>query len=305
MMDTLTFTDRNQYPTTATIGFFDGVHTGHRFLIQQVKREAAAHNEKSMIITFTNHPRLLLDPDCGLKQLTLVDERIKLLDDTNIDYTLLIDFNKQIASLTSTQFMDLMKRQFSIHTLVIGYDHHFGSDRTSTFEQYKTYGNRIGINVVQAAGYKEQDTNVSSSKIRKALNDHDIRTANLYLGHDYTISGTVIPGKQIGRTIQYPTANIAVNPLKLLPAGGVYAAKTIIDNTAYRAMVNIGTRPTLSGTDTTIEAHILDFSQNLYNKDITIQFVDYIRPEQKFNSLEHLRQQLITDQQTTIRLVNL
>ncbi|MGM9806186.1 MAG: bifunctional riboflavin kinase/FAD synthetase [Candidatus Aphodosoma sp.] len=299
-------TDSNHCPTTATIGFFDGVHNGHRFLIDTVKQESICRNQKSMIVTFDNHPKLLFEPLCKLKQLTLTNERIPLLEKTGIDYTLVLDFNQKLASYTSSEFMDMMKERFCVNTLVIGYDHHFGSDIRSSFTDYRQYGKTIGMEVIDAKEFTEKNIAVSSSKIRKALENRDIITANEYLGYNYTINGTVVDGNKIGRTIDFPTANISVDKMKLIPSDGVYAAKAIIDSHIYKAMVNIGNRPTISNENiTTIEAHIIDFDENIYNKNITIEFVDFIRGEKKFNNIQLLKQQLITDKNNIIDIVKI
>lgn len=298
--------DSNHCPTTATIGFFDGVHAGHRFLIDTVIQEAASRSQKSMIVTFSNHPRLLFNPSCQLKQLTLTNERIRLLGQTNIDYTLMLDFNRKLASYTSSQFMNIMKSQFNVNTLIIGYDHHFGSDTNSSFQNYRQYGKNIGIEVLHAKGLTEKDIAISSSKIRKALENHDITTANKYLGYPYTINGTVVSGNQIGRTINFPTANISVNTLKLIPANGVYAAKATVNNNTYKAMVNIGKRPTVSNKDiTTIETHIIDFNSDIYGKNIQIEFIEFIRKEQKFDNIQSLKQQLIIDKNNICGIIKL
>lgn len=302
-MKILTINDHNTLPLTATIGFFDGVHTGHRHLIRQVIHQATIRNQQTMIITFRNHPRLHLDPNCGLRQLTTTDERLQLLSQTNIDYTLLLDFDPHIATLTSTQFMTLLHNQYNLRTLLIGHDHHFGTDRHTTFHDYSTIGSTIGIQLIQATPYTLNHTTISSSKIRKALATHHITTANRHLGYPYTITGTITHGNKIGRTIHYPTANLTPPPLKLLPANGVYAALATIDHDTHPAMVNIGTRPTISGTHTTIEAHIIDLSRDLYNKTLTLQLIRYIRPEQKFDTLDDLRHQLDLDRLATIQTI--
>lgn len=281
---------------TATIGFFDGVHCGHKFLISQLKKEASNSGSQTMIVTFINHPRLLFDPKCNLKQLSLPDERLYLLDKTGVDYTLLIDFDKEFASITSYQFMEMLHDRFSVQTLIVGYDHHFGSDRCNGIDYYISAGKKIGIDVIKEERYDDDQVSVSSSKIRRCLTNGDTITAKKYLGYYYFVKGTVVKGQQIGRTIHYPTANIEVNHLKLLPADGVYATIAEIDEKKYHSMTNIGIRPTVKGKEKSIETHIFDFDTEIYGKNIKLNFVEKIRSEKKFDNIYQLRNQIEKDE---------
>lgn len=282
-------------PKIATIGFFDGVHGGHRYLLGQMQREGATRGLSTMAVTFDNHPRIYFNPECGLQLLSLPAEKQVLLDSTGVDYCLMLHFNANVARLTSYQFMQLLTENYGVRCLMTGYDHHFGSDRLSTFDDYVRYGKELGIEVIQCNGFSEENIMVSSSKIRKALDACNIRLANNLLGHRYAISGHVVEGQKIGRKIGFPTANLVIDPLKLYPANGVYAVKVNTGTAHHDGMLNIGRRPTVDGRDTTIEVHLIDFQSDLYGHTLELEFVDFIRGEEKFSSLDSLAQQLEKD----------
>lgn len=282
-------------PKVATIGFFDGVHLGHNYLLEQLKSEACNYGMQSMVVTFANHPRLFFNPDCGLRQLTLADEKRDLLSEAGLDYCLMLQFNKQLSSLTSSEFMRLLVEKYGVKVLLVGYDHHFGCDRDTKFEGYVEQGRQLGVEVKRCNGYSECEVMVSSSKVRKALELWDIKLANRLLGYNYSIRGTVVDGKKIGRQIGFPTANLQVDTLKILPSDGVYVVEVLVESVKYRGVLNIGVRPTISAINRTIEVHIIDFVGDLYGKEIELEFVDFLRHEQKFSSLEDLKEQIIQD----------
>lgn len=282
-------------PKVATIGFFDGVHLGHNYLLDQLKSEARECGMQSMVVTFANHPRLFFNPDCGLRQLTLANEKRDLLSAAGLEYCLMLQFDKQLSSLTSTEFMRLLVEKYGVKVLLVGYDHHFGCDRDTMFEGYVEQGRQLGIEVKRCAGYSECEVMVSSSKVRKALELWDINLANKLLGYNYSIRGIVVDGKKIGRQIGFPTANLQVDSLKILPSDGVYVVEVLVEGMKYRGVLNIGIRPTISATNRTIEVHIIDFAEDLYGKEIELKFIDFLRHEQKFSSLEDLKEQIIKD----------
>jgi riboflavin kinase/FMN adenylyltransferase len=283
----------------ATIGFFDGVHKGHRFLIDQVKEIAANKNIHSAIITFPIHPRKVIDADYCPEMLTICNEKTKLLAETEIDYYIIHPFTTEIARLSAREFMaDILCKQYNVQTLVIGYDHRFGHNRSENFEDYSRYGKELGIEVFLAQVYIcENKKNISSSMIRSLLNKGEVEKAAVYLGYDYFLTGIVVNGYQVGRHIGFPTANIYVeNPDKLIPADGVYAVRVTINEKSHTGMLNIGQRPTLNnGTHRSIEVHIFHFHSDIYHCPIRISFVQRIRPEKKFNSIEQLTAQLHKD----------
>lgn len=292
-------------PCVATIGFFDGVHIGHRYLIQQVKEIAAAKGLRSALVTFPVHPRKVMHSDFRPELLTTPDEKISLLADTGVDYCLMLDFTPEISNLTALEFMEqLLKERFQVKCLVIGYDHRFGHNRSEGFEDYVRYGQSIGIEVVRALACTDyieiNDTKkitVSSSLIRKLLHQGDVDLAARCLGYEYFLDGTVVGGYQVGRKIGFPTANLSVDdPDKLIPADGVYAVWVTFDGKTYMGMLNIGVRPTIdNGSNRTIEVNILHFHSDIYDKFIRLTFVKRTRPELKFDSIEELIEELHKD----------
>lgn len=292
-------------PCVATIGFFDGVHAGHRYLIQQVKEIAATKGLRSALVTFPIHPRKVMNADYRPELLTTPEEKISLMAETGVDYCLMLDFTPEIAHLTALEFMtQILKERYQVSCLVIGYDHRFGHNRSESFEDYVRYGEAIGIEVIRAQAYSknieigtEQNIPVSSSLIRKLLHQGEVDIAARCMGYEYFLDGTVVGGYQVGRKIGFPTANLNVdNPDKLIPADGVYAVWVTLDGNTYMGMLNIGKRPTIdNGPDRTIEVNILHFHSDIYDKSIRLTFVKRTRPELKFNSVDELIAQLHKD----------
>ncbi len=284
----------------ATIGFFDGVHSGHRFLIDTVRRQAAAAGLSSMLITFAQHPRQVMNPDFDLHLLTTTAEKLELLEQTGVDYVVVLPFTKDMAALSAKRFMEeVLYHQCGVRSLLIGHDHRFGCGRSEGFDDYCRYGREMGMEVLQTPAYSLDEVQVSSSYVRQALLSGRIDEANCALGYAYYLDGTVTSGYQIGRKIGFPTANLAVDhPRKLIPADGVYAVRvTLADGEKYAGMLNIGHRPTLDNdSHLTIEVHLLDFSGDLYNKSLRVEFIYYIRSEVKFDSLDQLAEQLNRDE---------
>lgn len=281
-----------------TQGTFDGVHAAHRVIIDRLKELAKLHDGETVVMTFDPHPRMVLYPDDhGLKLLHTLDEKIEALDKAGIDHLVVIPFTKEFSRLSSLQFIrDIIVNQIGTRVLVIGYNHRFGKNREGSFEHLKEYSSLYGFDVVEIPKQDVDQESVSSTRIRKALEAGDIITANKYLGRNYAIHGSVLHGNQLGRTIGYPTANIHVSDKdKLIPADGVYAVKVTIGNKQYGGMLNAGFRPTVDGKTHSIEVHIFDFSEDIYNQFITISYVDKLRPEMKFDGLPALKNQLEKD----------
>ena len=292
-------------PSVATIGFFDGVHLGHRHLINQVKMAASLNGWCSSIITFPVHPRQVIQSDYQPSLLSSPEEKIELLASTGIDNCILLPFTQELSQLTAWEFMQLLYNQYKVRMLVIGYDHRFGHNRAETFEDYCRYGRELGIHIMQATAYTQEQDKVSSSVIRRALLSGEISTATKYLGYPYFMQGTIVSGYQVGRKIGFPTANLQVDfPNKLIPAIGVYAVRVSVNRQSYRGMLNIGHRPTLNnGTDLSIEVHILDFEGDIYHQPMRIEFVDFLRPEAKFNSVDELTLQIQKDKEAAIQVL--
>lgn len=305
MIDKLEQTSKGGY--VASIGFFDGVHAGHRFLIEQVKQLATERGMQSMLITFYEHPRTVLHSDYIPQLLTSPNEKLALLQETGIDRVEVLHFTTELSLLTAKEYMQqVLHDQFGVNVLVMGYDHRFGHDG-GTPEQYRQWGQEVGIEIVTqpAAPTQDRDHNVSSSLIRRLLKEGAVVDAAHLLGHPYTLQGEVVGGHQVGREIGFPTANLKPHPHKLIPQNGVYAVLVEVRNRHYQGMVNIGERPTIDSSHTlSIEVNIFDFDDDLYGQQVTIHFVSRLREEQRFESRESLIEQIKQDERTARRLLN-
>lgn len=290
----------------ATIGFFDGVHLGHRFLIEEMKEIARQQNLPSAVITFPEHPRTVLQTDYQPKLLNSFDEKVQQLASTGIDYCIVLDFTVALSQLTAREFIStVLAEQFHVKTLLIGYDHRFGRDRADGFEQYVCYGAECGMEVIQATPYEGGRITVSSSEIRRLLAGGRVKEAADLLTYPYQLKGKIVSGYKVGRTLGFPTANIQVEePFKVIPGIGVYAVWAYLDGKRYKGMLYIGARPTLNNGDhVTLEVNILHFSGNIYQEEITVAFIQPIREDIKFASLDELRAQLARDRETVDRLL--
>ncbi|NDV57659.1 bifunctional riboflavin kinase/FAD synthetase [Bacteroides sp. 519] len=286
----------NIKPCVASIGFFDGVHRGHRYLIEQVKQEAAKKGVASALITFPVHPRLVMDQSYKPELLTSHKEKLNLLSQTGLDYCIVLDFTPEMSRLSAKAFMETILKQYNVCGLVIGHDHRFGHNRSEGFDDYCRFGKELGIDVIRARAYVIDDTTISSSVIRRLLQQGEVSQANSYLGYNYFLEGIVTGGHQVGRTLGFPTANLKIDSYKLIPADGVYAVRVSVAGKEYTGMLNIGRRPTIdNGTDRTIEVHILHFHSDIYDFPVKLSFVEFIRPEMKFSGKEELRAQLQKD----------
>lgn len=287
--------------TFVTIGTFDGVHVGHQKIIKKLVEEAQKTEKKSVLLTFFPHPRMVLQKEATIKLINTINERAKLLKKTGLDYLIIHPFDKDFSQLTAFDFVrDILANKLNTTKLIIGYDHHFGKNREGNIEQLTKYSSEFNFEVEEIPAQDIDEVLVSSTKIRKALLEGNIAIANNFLGYRFSISGKVVSGRQLGGKIGYPTANLKVNDTyKLIPKTGVYVVKSSIDNKNIFGMMNIGNRPTVDGKNQTIEVHFFDFHQNLYEKDLTIEMLHFIRDEQKFESIDHLISQLKKDEQTS------
>ena len=293
--------------SVVTTGTFDGVHLGHKVILNQLINSAKNCKGESVILTFFPHPRMVLYPENNdLRLLNSIEERIELFKKTGIDHLIIHPFSLEFSRLSSIEFVrDVLVSKFNTHKLIIGYDHHFGRNREGTFEHLQEFGPVYGFDVEEIPAQEIQQVNISSTKIRNSLIEGEINAANQFLGYNYFIQGTVIEGDKVGRQIGFPTANIKVKDwYKLIPAKGVYAVKVMVDQQTYSGMLNIGTRPTLNGNDVTIEVNIFNFNSDIYTKEIRIEFIERIRNEQKFDELESLKTQLEIDKQTSIQILH-
>lgn len=284
----------------ATIGFFDGVHRGHRFVTEHLKEVAAAHGCQSMVITFERHPRQVVQPEWQPQLLTTLEEKTDLLAQAGIDVLVVLRFDCAMAGLSARQFMETVLRDsLRVSVLLTGYDNRFGHDRREGFNDYVAYGRELGIEVIQSRAVSLGDgRNVSSSLVRRLVSEGDVAQANECLGRHYRLTGRVVHGEQVGRQLGFPTANLELTDLhRLVPAVGVYAVEVAIegDDSRHIGMMNIGHRPTFGSHHSTLEVNILDFIGDLYGKTLTVFFVCRLRSEQRFDSPEALKEQMQHD----------
>lgn len=281
---------------------FDGVHLGHRHLLAHLRHEAGRRGLLTAAVTFSRHPLATLAPDRAPMAIDTPDERCRNLRRAGADRVIMLDFDRHMAAMSARDFMAMLHRDYGVDLLTVGFNHRFGAGRSESVADYCRYAGELGMEIVVADECRAGD-GISSSAIRSALERGDVAAAGSMLGRDYEFTGTVSPGRQLGRTIGFPTANL--NPDcsdKIMPARGVYACRTVMPDGSIRpAMVNIGRRPTVSTAgDTTVEAHIIDYSGDLYGAQLTLQFVQRLRDEQRFDSAETLRRQLERDRRATI-----
>ena len=278
----------------ATIGFFDGVHLGHRFLFAHLKDEAERRGLAPMIVSFDQHPRAVLQMGYQPQLLNSTAERVRRLE--AYAPTEIFHF-EDIRLLTAEQFMRLLYSEYDVRVLLMGYDHRFGSDRLSDREDYKRVGQQVGMEVLNLEQYELGDEHISSTEVRQALQEADIERANRMLGYDYTLTGTVVHGRGLGHRIGFPTANIALDETRqLLPPKGVYIAEVTLPSGAeHRAILNIGVNPTVGENPISIEVHIPDWTHDLYDMHMSVQLIHYLREERRFDSLDELKQQIAKD----------
>jgi riboflavin kinase/FMN adenylyltransferase len=297
----LSDTCRPECDTFATIGFFDGVHLGHQYLLEQLKMASATNGLLPLVVSFANRPSEFFHPEHSTPLLSPPEEKLTRFECVGIKHCLLLDFNAPIAKLTSKEFMTMLQQRYRVRQLLVGYNHHFGSDRRATFNDYRLFGQEVGIRVSACSERREGDFFVSSSSIRQLLDAGDISTANRLLGYKYQLVGSVVDGEKTGRTIGFPTANLCISPQKLIPKNGVYAVRVELKNRFYRGMLNIGMRPTVGGKQLSVEVHLLDFSGDLYGETLVVNLTARLRDEQKFDSLDTLKHQLQNDCDTVRR----
>ena len=292
-------------PTIVTIGTFDGVHLGHQKIVAQITKNADALNCESLVLTFFPHPRMVLQEGTEMKQLNTLNEKIALLDNLGIDNLVIHPFDKEFSRLTAEEFVQkVLVDVFKIKKIIIGHDHRFGRNRTATIDDLINFGETYSFEVEQISAKEINEVSISSTKIRNALLEGNTELAANYLGYDYSLTGIIFKGKQLGRTIGYPTANITIEEdYKLIPNNGVYIAKSVLNGKTVFGMMNIGTRPTVDGTKQTIEINFFDFKQDLYGQKITIFLLHRMRSEQKFESIDALKNQLGKDKKTALSFI--
>lgn len=283
--------------TVLTIGTFDGVHIGHQKIIKRLVEVANNKGLQPSLLTFFPHPRMILQKDANIKLINTISEKELLLKRFGITNLVVKKFTKDFSRLTAEAFVeDILVDQLKAKHVIIGYDHHFGRNRNANINDLRQFGEQFDFDVEEISMQDINDVAISSTKIRAALNDGDIKTANTYLGYNFMLTGTIVKGKGIGKTINYPTANLKIEETyKLIPKQGVYIVQAIIDNVLEFGMMNIGINPTVSGTDQSIEIHFFNLNKSLYDKKLSVQLLHRLRDEQKFDSLDLLKKQLEID----------
>ena len=300
-MQVVTNLDSFTKPKNAIVtqGTFDGVHVGHKQILANIVQLAKEQNGQSIIVTFHPHPRQVLFKDeNNIKLLTTLEEKIDLFTEIGLDYLIILPFNEILSKMSAANFVrDILVEKIGVKTMVVGHDHRFGKNREGSFDDLKEYAEIYSFEIIEIAAHDINQAVVSSTKIRTSLVNGDIATATLFLNRYYSITGKVIDGKKLGKTIGYPTANIeVVNNDKLIPANGIYAVKVTHLNTVYNGMLSIGNNPTIANAKWSIEVNIFDFDKTIYGDELTIYFIARMRDEVKFGDLNDLKMQLKADE---------
>ncbi|MDY3337935.1 bifunctional riboflavin kinase/FAD synthetase [Riemerella anatipestifer] len=291
---------KNASPTALSIGMFDGVHLGHQSIIKNLKKISDEKKLSSGLLTFWPHPRTIFNPNENLKLLNTLTEKTSLIENLGVDFLFLQNFDEDFRNLSADDFVKkILVDKLNVKHLIIGYDHRFGKDKKGDFNLLQKMATEFDFEVQQLDAIQLENQNISSTKIRNAIASGDFKSANDMLGYHYPLSGKVIHGKKIGRTIGYPTANISIDNIKLLPKKGAYIVEVWIDNLFYKGMLSVGTNPTVSGTELSVEVYIIDFNKDIYDQDITIKFRDFLHEEIKFDGLEALIKKLDEDKALT------
>ena len=294
--------------TVLTVGTFDGVHAGHRAILDTVVRKSQERGARSVLVTFDPHPRNIINPgEAGIRLLTTIQERSEILNELGIDQTVVIPFDRDFSLLSSEDFIrDIIYDKIGLSEFVIGYDHHFGRNREGTIETVEVLGRELGFEVYVVSKKEVEEQTVSSTAIRKALSEEgDVRKAAEFLQRPYRLNGTVIHGEKRGKEIGFPTANIKPeHPQKVIPKDGVYAVRVRVMDNWFKGMMNIGTRPTFDESIRTLEVNLFDFEENIYGKEVQVRFFEYLRDEVKFDGINELIQQLQQDEKQARQLLD-
>ncbi|PNQ74583.1 riboflavin biosynthesis protein RibF [Hanstruepera neustonica] len=293
----------SKHKSVVTIGTFDGVHIGHQKIVKRLINTAKSHDLKSVILTFFPHPRMVIQKDANIKLLNTLKERETILENLGLDILFIKNFTVEFSRLTAEDFVkNILVDQLQAQKIIIGYDHHFGRNRSANIDDLRTFGEHYNFDVEEISAQDINDVSVSSTKIRHALQEGDIKTANLYLGYNYMLTGTVVKGRGLGKELEFPTANLHIDEdYKLIPKQGVYVVSCLFEEKRLYGMMNIGTNPTIDNTnDLSIEVHFFDFNKSIYNNIIQIDILHRLRDEKKFDSLESLKNQLKLDRKTAL-----
>lgn len=301
-------TTLDSYPkkdSVVTIGTFDGVHIGHQKIIKRLVKIAEKKNLQAVVLTFFPHPRMVLQTDTNIKLINIIDEKSQLLENFGVDHLVIHEFTKDFSRLSALEFVrDVLVNKLHVKHMIVGYDHRFGRNRTANIDDLKEYGEIYNFEITEISAQEINEVTVSSTKIRKALQEGDIKSANAFLGYNFMLTGTVIEGRNLGKQIGFPTANLHIEEsYKLVPKNGSYIVKSIIDQDIVFGMMNIGTNPTVSGDTQSTEVHFFNFDKDIYGKKIQVELLSRLRDEQKFNSIEDLKTQLHTDKDVSLKFL--
>ena len=292
-------------PTIVTLGTFDGVHIGHKKIIERLVSDASINGGETVILTFFPHPRMILQDGTDIQLLNTIEEKSLLLEQCGIDHLIIHPFDQEFSRLTAEEFVEeILVNQFHLKKIIIGHDHRFGRNRTANIDDLINFGNQFSFEVEQISAQEIDEVSVSSTKIRNALSEGNCQLANEYLGYPYFLTGIVEKGKSIGRTIDFPTANLVIKEsYKLIPKNGVYVVSAPLNNQTVYGMMNIGFNPTVNGEKQSIEIHFFNWNADLYNQKIQVNILEHLRDEQKFDSIEALKIQLQQDQITSLHVI--
>ena len=297
---------KDSTPSIVTIGTFDGVHVGHKKIIKQLVNKAYKNNLRSIVLTFFPHPKIVLQPDLNIKLINTISEKELIFDSLGLDYLIIQKFNKEFSRLTALEFVrDILVNKLHVKHVIIGYDHHFGRNRLANINDLRDFGNFYGFEVIEIPAHDIDNITVSSTKIRKSILKGNIIKTNKYLGYNFSIKGEVIYGKGIGRTLNFPTANLKLqNDYKLVPSKGVYVISSQFESEIIYGMMNIGYNPTFNNKEESIEIHFFNFNMNIYGKNISVELLIRLRDEKKFESSDELMTQLEIDKKKSINFIN-
>lgn len=290
--------------TIATIGTFDGIHIGHQKILNSLVRFAKENSLKSVVITFDPHPRKIINKINSIELINIIEEKKEKLKTLGIDYLIIQKFDEKFSETEANKFVEILKNNINIEKLIVGYDHRFGKNRNADINDLKKYGKELKFEVIQIDALEIQEVNISSTKIRLAIKEGNIRLANSYLGYNFFFSGEVVKGHSRGKKLGFPTANLKIDEDKIIPKNGVYLVKSIIDHQNIYGMMNIGYNPTFNNKSKKIETHFFNINKNLYGKIIKIELLEYIREEKRFETVDDLIQRLKLDREKCLKLIH-
>ena len=290
--------------TIATIGTFDGIHIGHQKILNSLARFAKENSLKSVVITFDPHPRKIINKKNSIELINTIEEKKEKLKTLGIDYLIVQKFDEKFSETEANKFVEILKNNINIEKLIVGYDHRFGKNRTADINDLKKYGKELNFEVIEIDALEIEEVNISSTKIRSAIQDGNIRLANSYLGYNFFLSGKVVKGHSRGKELGFPTANLKIDEDKIIPKNGVYLVKSKIDHQDIYGMMNIGYNPTFNNKSKKIETHFFNLNKNLYGKIIKIELLEYIREEKRFETVDDLIQRLKLDREKCLKLIH-